>query len=161
MIEWVLDGASEDILAELKSRLDREIKSVEELVELLKIKKGKGRLKGDFLAYEENRSRNRQRHRLPESCEDSSGCNQPGLARPTVRFWRLGRGFQKHGSDRCSEALDMSLVFFEGPAGSGKTTKLLEELRDQLASSPLAEHQKVLALSEDARLSAAPGQTAC
>lgn len=42
----------------------------------------------------------------------------------------------------------MSLVFFEGPAGSGKTTKLLEELRDRLASGPLREHQKVLALSK-------------
>jgi energy-coupling factor transporter ATP-binding protein EcfA2 len=53
VIEWILSGASDDILGELKSRVDREFESVEELVQLLKIKKGKGRLKGDFLAYEE------------------------------------------------------------------------------------------------------------
>jgi hypothetical protein len=42
----------------------------------------------------------------------------------------------------------MSLRFFEGPAGCGKTTRLFEELEKILEERPLAEYQRVLALTK-------------
>lgn len=42
----------------------------------------------------------------------------------------------------------MSLRFFEGPAGSGKTTRVFEELEQILETCPLGEHQRVLALTK-------------
>ncbi|MCP4903217.1 MAG: ATP-binding domain-containing protein [bacterium] len=42
----------------------------------------------------------------------------------------------------------MSLLLFEGEAGTGKTTRLLEDARKYLATNPLSEHQKVLALTK-------------
>ncbi len=42
----------------------------------------------------------------------------------------------------------MSLYFIEGPAGTGKTTRLFEELERVLEGCPLAEHQQVLALTK-------------
>jgi hypothetical protein len=42
----------------------------------------------------------------------------------------------------------MSLRLFEGPAGSGKTTRLFEELAATLETHPLSEHQRVLALTK-------------
>ena len=59
----------------------------------------------------------------------------------------------------------MSLYFIEGPAGTGKTTRLFQELERVLEQNPLAEHQQVLALTKmhgsrrrmDGRLRAIPG----
>lgn len=59
----------------------------------------------------------------------------------------------------------MSLRFFEGPAGSGKTTRIFEELAWILEACPLGEHQRVLALTKmhgsrrrmQGRLAALPG----
>lgn len=59
----------------------------------------------------------------------------------------------------------MSLRFFEGPAGCGKTTRLFEELEQILKTCPLAENQRVLALTKmhgsrrrmQGRLEAIPG----
>ena len=42
----------------------------------------------------------------------------------------------------------MSLYFIEGPAGTGKTTRLFQELERVLEKCPLAEHQQVLALTK-------------
>ena len=42
----------------------------------------------------------------------------------------------------------MSLYFIEGPAGTGKTTQLFQELERVLEACPLAEHQQVLALTK-------------
>lgn len=42
----------------------------------------------------------------------------------------------------------MSLRFFEGPAGSGKTTRLMEEVAIVIKEKPLQEHQKVLAITK-------------
>ena len=42
----------------------------------------------------------------------------------------------------------MSLRLFEGPAGSGKTTRLFEALTAALAERPLAAHERVLAMSK-------------
>ena len=42
----------------------------------------------------------------------------------------------------------MSLYFIEGPAGTGKTTRLFQKLRQVLEERPLADHQKVLALTK-------------
>lgn len=42
----------------------------------------------------------------------------------------------------------MSLRFFEGPAGSGKTTRLFEDLATTLAGRPLGDHERVLALTK-------------
>ena len=42
----------------------------------------------------------------------------------------------------------MSLYFIEGPAGTGKTTRLFQELKRVLGECPLAEHQQVLALTK-------------
>lgn len=58
----------------------------------------------------------------------------------------------------------MSLRFFEGPAGTGKTTRLFENLAAVLEARPLGEHQRVLGLTKmhgsrrriQSRLSALP-----
>ena len=42
----------------------------------------------------------------------------------------------------------MSLRFFEGPAGSGKTTQLFEALAAILETHALGDHQRVLALTK-------------
>lgn len=42
----------------------------------------------------------------------------------------------------------MSLRFFEGPAGSGKTTRLIHELTATLNARPLLENERVLALTK-------------
>ena len=42
----------------------------------------------------------------------------------------------------------MSLYLIEGPAGSGKTTRLFQELGRALEECPLAEHERVLALTK-------------
>ena len=42
----------------------------------------------------------------------------------------------------------MSLYFIEGPAGTGKTTRLFQKLERALEECPLAEHQQVLALTK-------------
>lgn len=42
----------------------------------------------------------------------------------------------------------MSVYFIEGPAGSGKTTRLFQKLSEVLDESPLAEDQRVLALTK-------------
>ena len=59
----------------------------------------------------------------------------------------------------------MSLYFIEGPAGTGKTTRLFRRLGRVLAECPLADHQRVLALTKmhgsrrrmDGQLRAVPG----
>ena len=42
----------------------------------------------------------------------------------------------------------MSFYFIEGPAGTGKTTRLFQEVERVLEECPLAEHQQVLALTK-------------
>ena len=42
----------------------------------------------------------------------------------------------------------MSLYLIEGPAGTGKTTRLFQQLGRVLEENPLAEHQRVLALTK-------------
>lgn len=42
----------------------------------------------------------------------------------------------------------MTLRFFEGPAGTGKTTRVFQELERILVACPLREHQRVLALTK-------------
>ena len=42
----------------------------------------------------------------------------------------------------------MSVYLIEGPAGTGKTTRLFQELERVLGECPLAEHQQVLALTK-------------
>ena len=59
----------------------------------------------------------------------------------------------------------MSLYFIEGPAGTGKTTRLFQRLGRVLAECPIADHQQVLALTKmhgsrrrmDGQLRAVPG----
>ena len=41
----------------------------------------------------------------------------------------------------------MSMIFFEGPAGTGKTTSLMKELERQIIINPLGEGQKVIGLT--------------
>jgi len=52
-IGWILKGAEQDVVNELRARIDREFKSVDDLMSLFRIKTGPGRLKTDYLAYEE------------------------------------------------------------------------------------------------------------
>ncbi|MGH7848106.1 MAG: ATP-dependent nuclease [Candidatus Binatia bacterium] len=51
-IGWMLSGGGSDALEELRGRIDREFATVAELTALFKIKTGAGRLKTDYLAYE-------------------------------------------------------------------------------------------------------------
>ena len=41
----------------------------------------------------------------------------------------------------------MTVVAFEGPAGSRKTHRLIDELADALGQRPLADHERVMALT--------------
>jgi superfamily I DNA/RNA helicase len=41
----------------------------------------------------------------------------------------------------------MTVIAFEGPAGSGKTHRLMDVLADELRANPLKSHQRVLALT--------------
>lgn len=52
-IGWILQGDEGPALTELQGRLDPEFESIEDLVNLFKIKTGPGRLKTNYLAYEE------------------------------------------------------------------------------------------------------------
>lgn len=52
-IGWILKGAEGDAVAEIKARLDRSFETIDDLVALFKIDSGPGRLKTDYLAYEE------------------------------------------------------------------------------------------------------------
>ena len=53
VIGWILEGDKDAALPELQRRIDREFDSIHELVGLFKVKTGPGRLKTDYLAYEE------------------------------------------------------------------------------------------------------------
>ena len=52
-IGWILKGDEYAALAELQGRIDREFESIDDLVGLFKVNTGPGRLKTDYLAYEE------------------------------------------------------------------------------------------------------------
>ena len=52
-IGWILKGDEVVALAELQGRVDREFESINDLVDLFRVKTGPGRLKTDYLAYEE------------------------------------------------------------------------------------------------------------
>ena len=53
VIGWILKGDVGAALAELQGRIESEFASIDDLVGLFKVKKGPGRLKSDYLAYEE------------------------------------------------------------------------------------------------------------
>ena len=50
---WILRGDEGAALGKLQGRIDREFESIDDLVGLFKVKTGPGRLKTDYLAYEE------------------------------------------------------------------------------------------------------------
>ena len=52
-IGWILKGDEGAARAELHGRIDREFESIDDLVSLFKVNAGRGRLKTDYLAYEE------------------------------------------------------------------------------------------------------------
>ena len=52
-IGWILRGAEGEALDELQGRIDREFTDIDALMALFKVKTGAGRLKTDYLAYEE------------------------------------------------------------------------------------------------------------
>ena len=52
-LSWILKGDEGAALAELQGRIDREFETIDDLVSLFKVKTGPGRLKTDYLAYEE------------------------------------------------------------------------------------------------------------
>lgn len=52
-IGWILKGAESEAVNELRSRINREFNTVDELVALFKGEQERGRLKTDYLAYEE------------------------------------------------------------------------------------------------------------
>ena len=52
-IGWILEGDKDAALPKLRGRIDRGFDSIRDLVGLFKVKTGPGRLKTDYLAYEE------------------------------------------------------------------------------------------------------------
>ena len=52
-VVWILKGAESEALSDLQDRIEREFSSVDEFLALFKIQTGTGRLKSDYLAYEE------------------------------------------------------------------------------------------------------------
>jgi putative ATP-dependent endonuclease of the OLD family len=53
VIGWILKGAEAEAVPAVKERIDREFDAIDDLVALFKVKTGAGRLKTDYLAYEE------------------------------------------------------------------------------------------------------------
>lgn len=53
VVGWILKGAEAEAVAALKERIDREFNVVDDLITLFRIKNGAGRLKADYLAYDE------------------------------------------------------------------------------------------------------------
>lgn len=53
VVGWILKGEEAEAVAALRARIDREFNVVDDLVTLFKVKTGAGRLKADYLAYEE------------------------------------------------------------------------------------------------------------
>ena len=53
VIGWILKADEDAALVELRSRIDREFESIDDLVGLFKVNSGPSRLKSDYLAYEE------------------------------------------------------------------------------------------------------------
>ena len=53
VIGWTLRGDADAAFGELRGRIDREFGSIDDLVGLFKVKKGPGRLKSDYVAFEE------------------------------------------------------------------------------------------------------------
>ena len=52
-IGWILEGDEDAALAELQGRIDREFGTIATLVDMFKVNTGPGRLKTDYLAFEE------------------------------------------------------------------------------------------------------------
>ena len=52
-VAWILRGAESEALSELQDRIERKFASIDEFLALFKIQTGPGRLKSDYLAYEE------------------------------------------------------------------------------------------------------------
>ena len=52
-VGWILKAAEADVVAELKKRIDPDFDEIDDLIALFKVKTGAGRLKTDYLAYEE------------------------------------------------------------------------------------------------------------
>jgi hypothetical protein len=52
-IGWILKGAEGSVLVELKERIDRDFDDIDSLIALFKVKSGPGRLKTDYLAFQE------------------------------------------------------------------------------------------------------------
>ena len=52
-VGWILKAAEADAVVELEKRIDRDFDEVDDLIALFKVKTGPGRLKTDYLAYEE------------------------------------------------------------------------------------------------------------
>jgi len=52
-IGWVLKGSESDALEELKERIEADFANIEDLIAQFKVKTGRGRLKTNYLAYED------------------------------------------------------------------------------------------------------------
>lgn len=52
-IGWILKGAEADAVAALKQRIDRHFDAIDDLIAIFKVNTGAGRLKTDYLTYEE------------------------------------------------------------------------------------------------------------
>lgn len=50
---WILKAAEQDVVEALRDRIDREFTTIDDLVEMFKVGTGAGRLKTNYLAYEE------------------------------------------------------------------------------------------------------------
>ena len=52
-VGWILEGDKRAVISKLQSQIDPKFDSVEDFVQALKVTSGRGRLKTDYLAYEE------------------------------------------------------------------------------------------------------------
>src|SRR5436305_620534 len=83
---------------------------------------------------------------MPRAYARGAACRVRGLhGRGNARFYR--RGEARRGADPTSGIYPMGVIAFEGPAGCGKTHRLMDELGAALHARPLAPHQQVLALT--------------
>lgn len=86
-IGWILNGAKGVALGELQGQIDREFTSIDALMALFKVKTGAGRLKTDYLAYEE----------VASAIGSHSGCRQRASA--LLRAFTQACLGQGHGNE--------------------------------------------------------------
>jgi hypothetical protein len=145
VVGWIIDADAESIIGRLRTELAAPPGDVVTLVARLKARdRAQSGLKGDGVAYEiianalseRPACRIRARRVLHAVAEACAGVQTPHFMPEARAPGQIPRLVQA-----------MSVAAFEGPAGCGKTHRLMSALADSLRRKALASHERVLALT--------------